>query len=152
MNTKVREKALNKRALKLANRGIHHGACQHYATAVRHWQLASAFADRYLPGRDIDYWIKSGYGAALFDVAEYEQSIVVSELARAWCRGIGQPLPSLTMARAYLQMGDSSRAEPYLTETHALIGDTMYEHFSPSDQATVRALLDRRIRSGNGDA
>ncbi len=90
----------------MANRGIAHDANGAHDQAVEAWEAASHYADAHLAGTDIDYWIKSGLGAALFETGAYERSIAVSELA----------LDSFDQARR-------------------LAGDSILERLAPADRA-----------------
>jgi tetratricopeptide (TPR) repeat protein len=137
------EKALGEKALELADEAISLGAAERYAEALQRWEQASAFTDQHLAGRDIDRWIKSGLGAALFDAGRYRESIAVSETARLWCLKIGQPLPSLTLARSYLRLALPERAASYLQEVYGLIGDDIYQQFDAPDHEAIRTALAR---------
>lgn len=95
-------KAMHKtEALALAQKTIEAGAAGRHEDAVLHWRTASVYADTHLPGADIDNWIKSGLGAALYDIGAYEESIVVSKQALDWGSALKQPLPALAMAKSY---------------------------------------------------
>lgn len=124
-----------------ANEGIRLGAAGDHLHAVKHWEKASRIADEHLQGTDINFWIKSGYGAALFDVDQYHESIATSETARPWCLGHGQPLASLSIARSYLALGQTGNARPYLREIHSLIGTEIFSAFKDSDEANIRKAL-----------
>lgn len=124
-----------------ANEGIRLGAAGDHLHAVKHWEKASRIADEYLQGTDIGFWIKSGYGAALFDADRYGESITASESARPWCLGHGQPLASLSIARSYLALGQAGKARAYLREIHSLIGNEIFSAFKDSDEASIRNAL-----------
>lgn len=110
-------------ALALAQKGIEAGADGHHAEAAKHWESASDYADAHLPGADIDYWIKSGFGAALYEIGAYERSIAVSKIALDWCSSHKAPLPALSMAKSYRRLGDDAMAETYLNHARDLVGD-----------------------------
>ena len=110
-------------ALALAQKGIEAGVDGHHAEAVKHWQAASDYADVHLPGADIDYWIKSGLGAALHDAGAYEEAIAASQLARAWCSARKHPLPVITIARSHRRLGNHAAAATYLAEARAIVGE-----------------------------
>ncbi len=129
------------KALELANRAILSGAEGDHAEALRRWQAASDYADEHLTGADIHYWIKSGLGASLFDTGDYRESIAVSKLALDWCLGIKQPLPSLTIARSCLKLGESEAAAVHLRQAYDLIGEELFERLEPSDRETARRHL-----------
>ena len=114
-------------ALALAQKGIEAGASGNHAEAAACWQAASAYADGHLPGADIAFWIKSGLGAALYDVGAYEESIAASRLALDWCSSQKQPLPALTLARSYRRLGDDAAAQDYIEHARRLVGDTILE-------------------------
>lgn len=124
-----------------ANEGIRLGAAGDHLHAVKHWEKASRIADEHLQGSDINFWIKSGYGAALFDVDQYDESIATSEIARQWCLGHGQPLASLSIARSYLALGQTATARPYLREIHSLIGNDIFPVFKDSEAENIRNAL-----------
>lgn len=114
-------------ALALAQKGIEAGVLENHAEAVACWQAASDYADVHLQGADITFWIKSGLGAALYDIGAYEKSIAVSKLALDWCSSHKRPLPALTMARSYRRLGDDAAAEVYLDHARDLVGDFILE-------------------------
>jgi tetratricopeptide (TPR) repeat protein len=132
------------RALELAQKGIEQGAAGNFEEAARAWQAASDFADEHLEGADIYYWIKSGLGAALFDVGRYEESITVSGLALDWCRRLGQPLPALTMAKAYFKLDDRSAALSHIDIAHGLVGDAILDQLDTGDRQAAESHLRAR--------
>ena len=71
-----------------ANEGIRLGAAGDHLHAVKHWEKASRIADEHLQGTDINFWIKSGYGAALFDVDTVLSSEVNTALGHALLRPV----------------------------------------------------------------
>ncbi|MGF6255981.1 hypothetical protein [Ensifer sp. LBL] len=121
--------------------GIRLGTEGNYGEAVDAWRLASNVADVHLALTDMYYWVKSGYGAALCDAGHHRESIAVSLLAREWTLARRQPLSSLSIARAYLALGDGEAAAPYLREVHALIGDAIFEQFDEDAEADVHAAI-----------
>jgi tetratricopeptide (TPR) repeat protein len=125
-------------AFEMANKAIALDAAGDRREARLQWQKASDHADRHLLGEDIYYWIKSGFGAALFEDGEYERSIAISELALDWCRKINQPLPSLTIAKAYLKLGDRQSAVAHVIAAHRLIGDDVFDQLDPADREVMR--------------
>ena len=114
-------------ALAFAQRAIEAGVDGHHAEAVKHWQAASDYADSHLPGADIDHWIKSGLGAALYDIGAYRESIAVSRRALDWCVSHGHPLPAITLARSHRRLGDHAAAQTYLDQARSLAGDPNLE-------------------------
>jgi tetratricopeptide (TPR) repeat protein len=129
--------------LNLANRAIALGAAMNHAEARLNWQIASDYADEHLEGEDIYYWIKSGLGAALLDVGEYQAAIAVSEVALDWCVEKNQPLASLTIAKSYLKLGSGESAARHIQQARELVGDAMIDQFDPADQEAVRKQLHR---------
>jgi tetratricopeptide (TPR) repeat protein len=125
MRNNLPENSTENEALALAQKGIEAGAAKRYDDAVVHWRAASVYADAHLPGADIDYWIKSGLGAALYDTGAYEESIAVSKLALDWCSALKQPLPALTMARSYRRLGDHAAAQASIEHARNLVGDSV---------------------------
>jgi tetratricopeptide (TPR) repeat protein len=132
---------MQRQAFDQANEGIRLGAIGEHPFAVRHWEKASLIADEHLPGEDINFWIKSGFGAALFDAGRYDESIRVSQMARDWCLAHKQPLASLSIARSYLALGQDKDATAYLREIHRLIGDDIFAAFKDSDEVKIHAAL-----------
>lgn len=130
-------------ALEMANKAIALDADGDWRAARLQWQKASDHADAHLAGEDICYWIKSGFGAALFEDGDYERSIAVSKLALDWCLNIDQPLPALTIAKSYLRLGDRRTAAPYVRQAHRLIGDDAFEQFEAADREILRDLVSR---------
>ncbi len=130
-------------ALEMANKAIALDADEDRRAARLQWQEASDHADAHLVGEDIYYWIKSGFGAALFEDGDYERSIAVSKLAIDWCLKINQPLPALTIAKSYLKLGDRQAAAPYVRQAHRLIGDDAFEQVEAADRQILRALAAR---------
>ena len=112
-------------ALALAQKAIEASAAGRHEDAILHWRAASAYADAHLPGADIYHWIKSGLGAALYDIGAYEESIAVSKLALDWCSALKQPLPALTMAKSYRRLGDHAAAQISLEWARGLVGDSI---------------------------
>jgi len=123
MPEKQTENPLEAEAFAIAQKGIEAGAAGRHAEAVNHWQAASDYADAHLSGADIDYWIKSGLGAALHDAGDYERSIAVSELALDWCSARKHLLPTVTIARSYRRLGDHAAAATFLAKARALAGE-----------------------------
>lgn len=117
-------------ALALAQKGIEAGAGGNHAEAVKHWETASDYADAHLPGADIDYWIKSGFGAALYEIGAYEQSIAISKRALDWCSALKQPLPALTLAKSYRRLGDTVNAQAFIDHARSLVGDSVLEEYA----------------------
>lgn len=138
MAKKRAETPHNHEALRLAKRGIAFDARGNRAQAAQCWEAASNYADTHLSGEDIYYWIKSGLGAALFEVGDFQRSIAVSEVALDWCSKINQPLPALTIAKCYLRLGDQQAAKRYLDHARRLAGDAILDQLDPSDQAVMR--------------
>lgn len=130
-----------RQAFDQANEGIRLGASGEPLLAVKHWEKASAIADEHLQGADINFWIKSGYGAALFDAGRYDEGIAISQMAREWCLSHEQPLASLSIARSYLALGQNSNAAPYLREIHELVGDDIFLQFNDTDEPAIRTAL-----------
>ncbi|MGE0237105.1 MAG: hypothetical protein AB7F09_05135 [Parvibaculaceae bacterium] len=130
-------------ALDLASQAIELDARGEHADARLSWQQASDQADEHLVGEDIYYWIKSGLGAILYDVGDFRRAIEVSDLALEWCLKIGQPLPSLTIAKAYLKLGEGEKAAKYVAQAHRLIGDDVFEQLDPDDRDLMRDRLRR---------
>jgi tetratricopeptide (TPR) repeat protein len=125
-------------AKELADKAIGFDADRNYHQARLGWQKASDYADLHLVGADIYYWIKSGYGAALFEDGDHERSIEVSKLALDWCLKINQPLPSLTIAKAHLKLGDPRSAVAHVREAYRLIGDDVFDQLDPADREAMR--------------
>ncbi|ATQ44390.1 hypothetical protein [Caulobacter mirabilis] len=128
------------KALALANQGIAFDAAGDHKQAAQRWEIASDYANAHLSGEDIDYWIKSGFGAALYEIGAYERSIAVSLVALDWCSRLNQPLPALTIARCHLKLGDPQAAETYLAMARALAGDEVLTRLTPDE----RLILDPR--------
>lgn len=126
------------KALELANKGIAFDASGSVAEAAQCWRAASDYADTYLGGEDIYYWIKSGFGAALYEIGDFHGGIAVSEIALDWCSNIGQPLPALTLVKCYLRLGDQQAARNYLDHACQLRGDAVLEHFAPQDRELLQ--------------
>ncbi|HEV7318889.1 MAG TPA: hypothetical protein VGO04_09800 [Ensifer sp.] len=124
-----------------ASAGIRFGVEAKYAEAVEAWRLASDIADAQFAFTDFYYWIKSGYGAALCDRGQYRESITVSTLAREWTLKQRQPLASLSIARAYLALGEGEAAAPHLRDVQNLIGDAIFEQFDQGVEADVHAAI-----------
>lgn len=122
-------------ALALANRGILHDVNGARDQAVEAWEAASDYADTHLAGADIDYWIKSGLGAALFEAGAYERGIAVSELALDWCSKLKQPLPALTIAKCHVKLGNRQAARDSFDQARHLAGDSVLDQFEPADRA-----------------
>ncbi|AOF88555.1 hypothetical protein [Sinorhizobium sp. RAC02] len=116
-------------ALTLAQKGIEAGADERYEEAAEHWKAASDYVDAHLPGADIYYWIKSGFGAALYDVGAYEKSISVAKLALDWCSSHKRPLPALTMARCYRRLGDHAAAQTHIDLARSLVGEAVMKEW-----------------------
>lgn len=133
--------AEERRAFELANEAIRHDAAGEQELAAQRWAEASEVADRYLRDADIYYWIKSGYGDALFGVGRHRDSIEVAEQARAWCLRQQQPLASLTIARSHLALGEYEAAAPCLKEVHGLVGDRLFELVDQRHVAAVREAI-----------
>jgi tetratricopeptide (TPR) repeat protein len=119
-------------ALALTQKGIEAGADRNHAEAAKHWEAASDYAEAYLPGADIYYWIKSGFGAALYEIGAYEQSIAVSKNALDWCSFHKAPLPALTLARSYRRLGNAAMAQTYIDHARSLMGDAALEEWTKS--------------------
>ena len=117
-------------ALALAQKGIEAGVDGNHAAAAEHWKAASDYADTHLPGADIDYWIKSGFGAALYEIGAYEQSIAVSKVALDWCSSRKAPLPALSIAKSYRRLGDAVAAQAYIDHARRLVGDSILEQWA----------------------
>lgn len=132
MTTNRKKPHLDK-ALELAQMGIEFDASGQTVDAARSWQAASSYADSHLQGEDTYYWIKSGFGAALYEIGDYQGSIVESEIALDWCSGIKQPLPALTLAKCYLRLGEEDTARKYFSHACGLVGDNVLEHFRDDD-------------------
>lgn len=127
MSEKQTEKQNEAEAFAFAQKGIEAGAEERYAEAAEHWRAASDHADSHLEGADIYYWIKSGYGSALYDIGAYEESIAVSRVALDWCSSHRKPLPAISMARSYRRLGDHAAAAVYLEKARTLVGDPELE-------------------------
>lgn len=125
-------------ALEIANKAIARDAAGDHREARALWQKASDYAEAHLAGKDIYYWIKSGLGAALLEDGDYEGSIAVSQLALDWCLKINQPLPSLTIAKAYLKLGDRQNAVTHIRAAHRLIGEDAFDQLDPADRDIMR--------------
>ena len=117
-------------ALALAQKGIEADADGDHAEAANRWEAASDYADAHLPGADIYYWIKSGFGAALYEIGAYEQSIAVSKIALDWCSSRKAPRPALSIARSYRRLGDSLAAQTYIDHAVSLVGDSILEQWA----------------------
>jgi tetratricopeptide (TPR) repeat protein len=127
-------------ALAMGNKAIALDAAADHYEARLNWQKASDYADVHLAGEDIYYWIKSGLGAALLDDGDYQASIAVAKLALDWCLKIKQPLPSLTIAKAYLKLGDRQNAAAHVREARCLVGNGVFEQLDPVDREVMRDL------------
>lgn len=127
--------------LKHANAGIALGAEQRFAESLEQWRLAAQLADANLEGEDLYYWVKGGYGAALHDVGRHRESIAVSKLVREWTLSLRQPLASMTIARAYLALGEAENAYPHIQDVHRLTGDEVFNLFERRYEADIRAAL-----------
>lgn len=129
MAEKKPDNSTEKHALALAEKGIQASVDERYDDAVAHWRAASVYADAHLSGADIDYWIKSGLGAALYDIGAYAQSIAVSKLALDWCSARKRPLPALTIARSYRRLGDLGAAQASIDHARSLVGDSILKEW-----------------------
>ncbi|KOF22428.1 hypothetical protein AC244_02545 [Ensifer adhaerens] len=127
--------------LKHANAGIALGAEQRFAESLEQWRLAAQLADANLEGEDLYYWVKGGYGAALHDVGRHRESIAVSKLVREWTLSLRQPLASMTIARAYLALGEAENAYPHIQDVHRLTGDEVFNLFERRYEADIRVAL-----------
>ncbi|MGD9477345.1 hypothetical protein [Shinella sp. G-2] len=127
MPRKQTENPKEAEALAFAQKAIEAGVDGHHAEAVKHWQAASDYADSHLSGADIDHWIKSGLGAALYDSGAYREAIAVSMKALDWCASHKHPLPAITLARSYRRLGDHAAAQTYLDQARFLAGDPNLE-------------------------
>ncbi|MGQ3211218.1 hypothetical protein [Shinella sp.] len=132
MPRKQPENPCEAEALALAQKGIEAGAEGNHAEAAKHWEAASDYADTHLPGADIDYWIKSGFGAALYDIGSYERSIAISKVALGWCFALKQPLPALTLAKSYRLLGDDAIAQTYVDQARGLVGEAAMKNWAAS--------------------
>jgi tetratricopeptide (TPR) repeat protein len=127
MPRKQPENPLEAEALALAQKGIEAGVAGKRAEAAAYWKAAS---DYHLPGARIDYWIKSGFGDALYEIGAYEESIVISKIALDWCTALRQPLPALTLAKSYRRLGERATAQSYLDHARRLVGDAAIEDWA----------------------
>lgn len=125
-------------AFEMANKAIALDAAGDRHEARIAWQKASDYADVHLAGEDIYYWIKSGLGAALFEDGDYEASIAASQRALDWCVKINQPLPSLTIAKSHLRLGDHRSAVEPVRQAHRIIGDEVFDQLDPADREVMR--------------
>ncbi len=114
-------------ALARAQKGIEADADGNHAEAAKCWKTALDYADLHLPGADIHFWIRSGYGAALYEIGAYEESIAISKLALDWCAARKSPLPALTLARSYRRLGNHAAAQAHLDHARSLAGDALLE-------------------------
>lgn len=130
MGEKSPENPAEAEALALAQKGIEAGADGQHEDAVAYWRAASVYADVHLSGADIDYWIKSGLGAALYDIGAYAESIAVSKLALDWCSARKRPLPALTIAKSYRRLGDHEAARVNIDHARSLVGDSILREWA----------------------
>ncbi len=133
------ENTHSRKALDLANSGIAFGARGDHAQALLSWEAASDYADEHLNGEDIYYWIKSGLGAALHDVGDFQRGIAISEIALAWCSSIKQPLPAITIARCHLRLGNTREAKAYLDRACHMAGLAVLDELDPADRLLINA-------------
>lgn len=129
MSRKQPENPHEAEALALAQKGIEAGADGKHAEAAICWEAASDYADSHLQGAGIFYWIKSGFGAALYEIGAYEQSIPASKIALDWCSSHKAPLPALSLAKSYRRLGDDAMAQTYLDHARSLVGDAISEKY-----------------------
>ncbi|GHD66210.1 hypothetical protein [Jeongeupia chitinilytica] len=131
-------------AFALANRGIRLGAEGRHAESVEQWALAAEIAARSLPEQPIRFWTDSGLAAALCEVGRYRESIVAAERARPFCLSLPRPamLPTLSLARSWLALGDVALAGPYLQELRDMIGDDDLASCDPVLYAQLQAAPD----------
>jgi tetratricopeptide (TPR) repeat protein len=130
-------------ALELANKAIAFDTAGNRGESYRLWQMASDYADEHLRAETIYYWIKSGLGAALFALGDYERAIGVSEVALDWCSTLNQPLPALVMAKSYLKLGDRESAATYVQHAYSLRGDAVFNSLDPADREEMRSWVHR---------
>ncbi len=124
-----------------ANAGIALGAERRFEESVAQWQLASQLVDANFEGEDFYYWVKSGYGAALHDVGRHRESIAVSKLVREWTLSLRQPIASLTIARAYLALGEAENARDHIKDVQRLVGDRVFGLFDRQHLAEIRRAI-----------
>ncbi|MGH6808627.1 MAG: hypothetical protein ACREEJ_17575 [Ensifer adhaerens] len=127
--------------LKHANAGIALGAEHRFAESLEQWRLAAQLVDANFEGEDLHYWVKRGYGAALHDVGRHRESIAVSKLVREWTLSLRQPLASMTIARAYLALGEAEDAYPHIQDVRRLTGEEVFNLFERRYDADIRRAL-----------
>lgn len=64
-------------------------------------------------------------------------------LALEFCASIRAPGASLTIAEAYLRLGDVTRARDYVRQACALKGEKVFKAFSPADQEALGLTASR---------
>lgn len=126
------------RALELASLGICAGADGEYEVARDAWRGALTFAEEHLQGDDIIPWIRSSLGAALLRCGDYRGALEMASSALLFCASVRAPLAYLTMAEAYLRLGDVPLAQDYSRQACELRGEAVMKQFSPADQETLR--------------
>lgn len=137
MNSDAAKERQKARALELANLGIVSGAHADHAAARRAWQEALDYAEEHLAGDAITYWIRSGLGAALFEVGDDQGALEMAGSALAWCASQRAPLASLTMAKSCLRLGDVTRAREYVRQAYSLRGEGVLTVFSPAERSVL---------------
>jgi tetratricopeptide (TPR) repeat protein len=128
------------RALELANFGISSGADGEHETAQDAWRKALVYAEQHLSGDNIIPWIRSGLGDALLECGDFRGALEMSSTALAFCGSAQAPLASLTMAKAYLRLGDVPRARDCARQACQLRSEAVLKQFSPADRDTLGQL------------
>ena len=125
-----------------ANDGIRLGTEAKHVEALEQWKLAYELVDR---GNDVDedltQWVRSGYGAALYDAAAYETAIEVSEKTLQWSEAQKSILSPLTIARAHLALGRPEAATPFLRSIHSRIGVEFFAQFEANHNDAIQAAI-----------
>lgn len=125
------------RALELGNSAIRSGADGDHEAAQNAWRSALAYAEQHLSGDNIIPWIRSGLGDALLQCGDYRGALEMASTALAFCASARAPLASLTMAKAYLRLGDLPLAREYARQACQLRSEAVLNQFSPADRETL---------------
>ncbi|WP_192814145.1 hypothetical protein [Nitratireductor pacificus] len=124
-----------------ANRGIELGVDAKHAQSLEEWRAATEIVGSGDVREDLAQWVKSGYGAALYDTGAYAEAIEIALETLQWSEAQRSVLSLLTVARSQLALGYTDAAKPYLQKIHERIGADIYEQFEDDKHATIRSAL-----------
>ena len=126
------------RALDFANLGMQFQAEGDHRAALQSWLDALDYAERHLPDKKIIFWIRSGLGDSLLRVGDYRGALKMAASALEYCASVRAPLAALTMAQAYLRLGDVVRGRDYMRQACELKGERVFEVLCPADRDALR--------------